>query len=246
MIGKAVSKLIALAVIITAVLFFRETILTDKNAGTIFGALMSAIPFAKLITDKVCTVMKYQYSVPIVSCDSVIFDLLKLAVMALIQGPVTAGLMRIFLPLPNSGQEEYMKSAGYSIKSVIFKLITTPLIAVLSAWLSNWIFQAVRDCVGNILPILLGTAAVTGIAVLSALWLVKAGLSFGQALLWRFGISMGGKMVFTFLSNTVCLVLYISLTGGMSTSFLVAVIALAGVIIVEDIAIGLMRRAIIG
>lgn len=246
MIGKAVSKLIALAVIITALLVFRETILMDKNAGTIFGALMSAIPFAKLITDKVCTIMKYQYSIPIVSCDSVIFDLLKLAVMALIQGPVTAGLMRIFMPLPNSDQEQYMKSTGDSIRSVIFKLITTPLIAVLAAWLSNWIMQAVRDSVGDILPILLGTAAVAGIGVLSALWLVKAGLSFGQAFAWRFGVSLGGKMVFTFLSNTICLVLYISLTGGMSTSALMAVIALAGVVIVEDIALGLMKQAIVG
>ena len=52
MIGKAVSKLIALTVVIAVIISFREAILTDRTVGAAFGGLMSAIPFAKVITDK--------------------------------------------------------------------------------------------------------------------------------------------------------------------------------------------------
>ena len=60
LIGKAVSKLLVVIIAVALVLEFRTAILTDKDLSAAFGGLMGALPFAGMITGKVCQILKYQ------------------------------------------------------------------------------------------------------------------------------------------------------------------------------------------
>lgn len=246
LVGKTLAKLIAIVVIAGFVLGFREAVLTDKTLSAAFGGLMGAIPFAKLITDQVCRILKYGNSIPVISGTSVLADLLKLAVMALIQGPVIGFLTSIFLKVPSSGQEDYMKSAGYSAKSMIFKIVTAPFLAVAAAWISDWLLTWIQGSFGVAASAFLGIGTVSAAVLLSTLWLIRAGLSFGQALLWRLTITLGGKMTFTFLINAICLLIYVALLGGVEEAVWIAIISLILVLMVEELAMDLMKRAIVG
>ncbi len=249
LIGKAVSKLLVVIIAVALVLEFRTAILTDKDLSAAFGGLMGALPFAGMITGKVCQILKYQYSVPLITTSSVTKDLLKLAVMALIQGPVVGLLSAIFLKVPDGDwedREKFMKGPSYTIKSTLLKIVTAPLLAVVSARLCQWIMTSLENALGYALSVAMGLVAVAGTTILSTIWLMAAGLSFGKALLWRLTVTLGGKMVFTFLINAMCLAIYVAILGGVSSHVLASVFSLVVILIIEELAMKLMRQAVVG
>ena len=97
---KFLTKMLAVIVIIVFIIGFREMILTDDNTATAFGALMGMLPFAEVVTDVICKILRYQYEIPVISTASVWTDLIRLALMACLQ-PIIVGLLTaMFLPLP--------------------------------------------------------------------------------------------------------------------------------------------------
>ena len=58
--GKIMSKLMTVIVIVIFIVTMRQKILTDPSTGSRFGALMENFPFAHLISDTVCDILKYK------------------------------------------------------------------------------------------------------------------------------------------------------------------------------------------
>ena len=101
---KLLYKILAIIIIVLFVVAFRELIITDKDFSTAFGALMGVLPFAKIISDVVCKILRYQYSIPLITTSSLLTDFIKLAFMAFIQ-PLIVGLFTaLFLRIPSSGR----------------------------------------------------------------------------------------------------------------------------------------------
>lgn len=247
-ISKVFSKLVAIIVILMFVLVFREMILTDKDVSTAFGGLMGALPFAKQITDVVCKVMKYQDSVPAITANSLIADFLKLAVMASIQPPVIALLSRMFLRVPDGSyyeREEYMKGFGYRMKEMVITILSSPLLALLAAHLTTLISDYLTANFGAWLSGLLGVLSVAVMTLISTIPLCIAGLTVGAALVWRVAVTLLGKMATTMGTNVICLWIYLSIAGGLSSQTLAGVFSLIIWLVIMDIGMQMIKQAIV-
>ena len=152
------AKFFAVIVIILFIVGFREMILTDRNVSNAFGELMGILPFAEPIVNAACTILGYQYEIPIISTSSVLTDLIRLAFMACLQPIVIGILTRIFLPIPSGldvyQQEEYMNRLGYRIKELILTVIFTPLLAAFASSLSSAMFTFFTNTFGSVLSVI--------------------------------------------------------------------------------------------
>lgn len=137
LIDKLLYKILAIIIIILFIVAFRELIVTDKDTSIAFGTLMGLLPFAKVISDVVCKILKYQYSIPLITTSSFLTDLIRLAFMAFIQ-PLVVGLFTaIFLRIPSSytdyhDREKYMETFGYRVKELMLTVLTAPILAIIA------------------------------------------------------------------------------------------------------------------
>lgn len=247
-VNNLVSKLFVLFVIVLFIVGFRNAILTDKDTGAAFGALMGTLPFAKTITDIVCKILGYQYEIPVITYSSVISDFLRLAVMALIQPLIVALLSVIFLRVPEGSiekREAYMEGMGYKMKQMLLTIITAPLIAILAAHITSAVSDYFVENFGVVVSTLLGIGAVVAVSALSTIVLVATGTALGTALLWRLVVTLLGKMATTMGISALCLCIYVSLLGGMGSQVFVEVFALIAFLIIMDCAMKGVERAIV-
>lgn len=250
LLDKLFAKIIALVVIVLFVVGFREMILTDKDTSTAFGALMGIMPFAKVIVDVVCKILKYQYSIPIISASSVLTDLLKLAVMACIQPLVVGLLTAIFLPVPSSlrdyaDREAYMSSFSYRAREMLVTIVSAPLLALAAAWFTTWLFNYLSTTFGDIISTLLGVLSVVLLSAVSIIPLLIAGVSIGTAILWRVLVTLGSKMATTFMTNALCLAVYVAIIGGVEHQIAVSILTLVVWLIIMDFGVKCIQRAVV-
>lgn len=243
------SKILAVIIIVLFVFAFRENILTNSEASTAFGALMGTLPFAKVITDMVCKILGFQYSLPIISTASVMTDLIRLAFMACLQ-PIIIGLLTaIFLPVPAkldyAGQEEYMKSFSYKGKELLLTIISAPLLAIAAASLSATAFRFFVDQFGTIASIILGILTVAGLTAVSLVPLLVTGTTVATAIAWRLLVTLGAKMVTTFVTNAFCLGVYVALLGGIDGQIATSIISLIVWLIIMDFGVKCLQRSVV-
>ena len=255
---KLVSKILAVIVVVLFVAAFREMILTDSSTSTVFGALMGTLPFAKVIVDAVCKILKYRYEIPVLSASGTVNDLLRLAVMAFLQPIVMGPLTRIFLPIPRQNQilatslrsyemaEAYMNSPRYRIKELLLKIISAPLLALAASWITAWIFEFIQNSFGGVATIFLGLVSVILLGALSLGPLVMSGVAVGTAIAWRILITFGSKMITTFGTNVLCLAIYVAILGGVSHQVAMTVAALIIWLIFMDFGVKSLQKAIVG
>lgn len=247
-ISKFITKLIALVVIVVFIASFREMILTDKQVAAAFGGLLGTLPFAKVIVDAICKIMKYQYEIKVISSSGMISDFLRLAVMACIQPFVNAVLYSIFLQVPSGNleiREKYMGSFGYRMKEMALKIFTAPLLAVFAAYLTALISNYFVQNYGMIISTILGILTVLGVTAISLIPLLLGGLTLGTALLWRFLVTLGSKMATTCMTNALCLWVYVCLLKGVSEQIMVSIITLMIWLIVADFIVRELRILIV-
>lgn len=168
---KFLTKMLAVIVIIVFIIGFREMILTDDDTATAFGALMGMLPFAEVVTDVICKILRYQYEIPVISTASVWTDLIRLALMACLQ-PIIVGLLTaMFLPLPagmdSYEREVYMDSFRYRAKELLLTIISAPLLALVASWFSAFLFDLFISTFGTPGSILLGALSVIGLSAVS-------------------------------------------------------------------------------
>lgn len=243
------AKFFAVIVIILFIVGFREMILTDRNVSNAFGELMGILPFAEPIVNAACTILGYQYEIPIISTSSVLTDLIRLTFMACLQPIVIGILTRIFLPIPSGldvyQQEEYMNRLGYRIKELILTVIFTPLLAAFASWLSSAMFTFFTNTFGSVLSVISGILVVLIVAALSLFPLLATGTALGVALLWRLLVTFGSKMVATFVTSALCLVVYVAILGGIQGQIATSIIALVIWLIIMDFGLNCLRRAVV-
>lgn len=246
--GKLISKLLAVVIIILFVIGFREMILTDSDAATAFGAIMGTLPFAKLIVDTLSRIMKFQNSIPIITSASLISDFLRLAVMACIQPLIVGIFSLLFLRVPAGSVDEretYMKGAGYKVKELLITVITAPFIALAASWLTAYISDYLTANFGIIVSGILGIAVVLVFSLISIIPLLIGGVALGTAVMWRLLVTLLSKMASTFVTNAICLWIYIVFTGGIEEQKLISVLSLIIWLIVMDFALQCLKKVIV-
>lgn len=249
LLNKMWSKLLALIVIVLFVVAFRDMILTDTEVSIAFGALMGTLPFAKQITDIICDIMKYQYTIPNITSTSIIADFLRLAVMASIQPIVIWILSLIFLKVPSGPyyeREEYMDGLNYRLKEMIITIITSPLIALVAAYLTSYISNYLTTNFGFWLSSIFGIVSVVVMSAISIIpLLIIGGITIGTAILWRVVVTLLGKMVITMGTNAICLWIYLSIVDGLYSQTFSAIIFLIAWLIIVDFGLQCLKRAIV-
>ncbi|WP_034447836.1 hypothetical protein [Butyrivibrio sp. AE2032] len=245
---KMWSKLLAVIVIVLFVIGFKELIVTDSKFSDAFGELMQTLPFSKLITSIICKVMKYQKAVPFKTSTDVIFDFVKLAVMATVQPAVVRLFSIIFLRVPGGDyheREDLMNGVGYRIKEMIITIFTAPFVAFIFSYIISQVSSNLADKLGQILSSVIGIVALIVICILSALILAIVGrISFGKALLWRISITLVGKMLQSTGTNAICLWIYLAIIEGISGQVISAIVAIVIWLIITETALRIIRHSI--
>lgn len=247
---KLVAKVLAVIVIVLFVIAFRTMILTDENVSAAFGGLIGLLPFAEVITENVCKILKCQYEIPVVGTASVLKDLIGLAFMSCLQ-PVIVGLLTaVFLPMPKgthyTEQEDYMDSLGYRVKALIIAVVSAPLIAFASSMISsgmmNFFSAKFNSTISNLLGILVTALLGAGsIAILAAL----AKISALRAIGWRVLVTFGGGMLKSFMTNALCIAVYVAFINGVEGQIVKSVLALVIMLMIMDFGMQCLRRAVV-
>jgi hypothetical protein len=247
---KLLYKILAIIIIVLFVVAFRELIITDKDFSTAFGALMGVLPFAKIISDVVCKILRYQYSIPLITTSSLLTDFIKLAFMAFIQ-PLIVGLFTaLFLRIPSSytdyrDREEYMRSFGYRAKELVLTVLTAPILAIVASWFSTWLFSYFTNTFGDVVSIILGVLSVVLLGAVSLIPLLIGGVAVGTAILWRILITLLSKMGTTFITNAMCLWVYIAILHGVEGEVVTSIIALIVWLVIMDFGMKCLQYAIV-
>lgn len=236
--GKAITIFLVVVFIAVAV----DTALDDVANGTAnyFDSLLEGLPFSKILQDllsKTLGTKPLSASVP-QSFTDVLKDLINLAFMAIIQAPVVAVLERLFLPIPAyfrgswEAQEDYMRSPGYRIKSLVITVLSTPLLAIFAAMIVNYAAGFAAAHLGKTGSVLAGIFGLFAAVGLSCVPLIAV-MGFFGALLWRVIDILIGNMLSTFLAEAGFIGMYLALRNGSIGSFLmiglVLLLVLAGV-----------------
>ena len=229
---------------------FRELIVTDKDTSIAFGTLMGLLPFAKVISDVVCKILKYQYSIPLITTSSFLTDLIRLAFMAFIQ-PLVVGLFTaIFLRIPSSytdyhDREKYMETFGYRVKELMLTVLTAPILAIIASWFSTWLFSYFANTFGDVVSVILGILSVIILGTVSIIPLLIGGVAVGTAILWRIIVTLLSKMGTTFITNAMCLWVYIAILHGVEGEIATSIIALILWLFIMDFGMNCLKYAIV-
>lgn len=257
MFKKAFRRILAIIIIVAFIAGFREAIVSDKNVGRAFGAMMGVLPFAKVFTDMICKVLGFYNDIPIVSASSVLEDAVKLAVSAGISGPITAGLTRLFLPLPEvrnqillgdrktwEYQEEYMNSAGYKIKAMLITIISAPIVAVISGWLLQFAFEKLQEALQGGALLAIEVVILLAASLLSVIFLTFK-FTFFTAILYRLVVTILLGSLKVCGVNACCLGVYIFLIKGLPFQMGGTVLAYVIWLILMEAAIKGMTQVIV-
>lgn len=250
LIDKLLYKILAIIIIILFIVAFRELIVTDKDTSIAFGTLMGLLPFAKVISDVVCKILKYQYSIPLITTSSFLTDLIRLAFMAFIQ-PLVVGLFTaIFLRIPSSytdyhDREKYMETFGYRVKELMLTVLTAPILAIIASWFSTWLFSYFANTFGDVVSVILGILSVIILGTVSIIPLLIGGVAVGTAILWRIIVTLLSKMGTTFITNAMCLWVYIAILHGVEGEIATSIIALILWLIIMDFGMNCLKYAIV-
>lgn len=250
LIDKLLYKILAIIIIILFIVAFRELIVTDKDTSIAFGTLMGLLPFAKVISDVVCKILKYQYSIPLITTSSFLTDLIRLAFMAFIQ-PLVVGLFTaIFLRIPSSytdyhDREKYMETFGYRVKELMLTVLTAPILAIIASWFSTWLFSYFANTFGDVVSVILGILSVIILGTVSIIPLLIGGVAVGTAILWRIIVTLLSKMGTTFITNAMCLWVYITILHGVEGEIATSIIALILWLFIMDFGMNCLKYAIV-
>ena len=209
---------------------------------------MGNLPFGENLADMACKLLRYERGlVPVVSGESVMQDILKLMVMACIQGPCVALLTMIFLPIPRDKfqRESYMERTGYRIKETLVSIISVPLLALASAKIVTWFFLWAETSFSTIGVIISGLVAFVVSLGVSVGWLVMFQVPLLTALTWRVVVTLGYKMVSSLIISALCMTLYVAILRGASQQIIVTVLSMVLTIFALELMLFPLQKAVV-
>ena len=156
----------------------------------------------------------------------------------------------MFLRMPSSlsidAAESFMSRPGYRIKEMIITIVTAPLLAVIAAWLTTWVFDFFASTFNDVVAAILKFLSVILVGGISLTPLLITGTAVGTAVAWRLLVTVGAKVVGTFVTNAICLWIYIALIGGVSSQVFGSILSLVIWLFVMDFGIKCLQRAVVG
>ena len=247
-----------LMLVIVVVLVFtglRDSLQADGSLGRSFALLMGELPFASRITGLLAVWMGFTDGIPPMNTRSLFEELVRLLLMAAIQGPITAFLTRLFLPIPQNlppaptrweAEERYMASPGYRIKSLLVAVVSAPVVALLCGQLIKLGVGKLQNSLGTVGTILMDILLTVVIFMLSVVWLLKRSFSLATAVRWRLGSTVLVGMVKTVGVNTLCLLLYLSLLKQWAPGVLASLVGLVVWLIILEAGGRLLLSTLVG
>ncbi len=246
--GRVMSKLIALLAVVLFIVALRESILTDESVGSAFSAILSTLPFGKLIAESICSVLKIDYKIPDLTANGVFTDIINLLIMACIRPIAGRIFTRIFLQMPSglSSQqmEDFMGRASYRIREVLVTVIFAPLIAFFVAYLSKRLMDYISVSFGMVVSILLKTLLGLVAGGISISVLAVAGMGLGAVLSYRIFVTLGMSVLNTFITNVFSIYIYISFTRGISADVATGIVLVAVWLIIAETATNWITKGI--
>jgi len=247
--GNLFSKLIFLFAVILFIIAFRDSILTDDTIADAFSELMQTLPFSDFIINGIRNAININYDFPTSVTTDFATDIMKLLVMACIQPLFISLLSMIFLGIPRNlgvdGAERYMERPSYKIKEMLITVITAPLLAVLAALITTTIFNFFSNSFNVIVASIMKVLSVIVAGGLSLIPLLIAGTAIGTAIAWRVLITIGAKVVGTFITNAICIWLYMAIVGGVQAHIISSIVSLIIWLLVMDFGIKCLQRAVV-
>ena len=170
--------------------------------------------------------------------------------MAFIQ-PLVVGLFTaIFLRIPSSytdyhDREKYMETFGYRVKELMLTVLTAPILAIIASWFSTWLFSYFANTFGDVVSVILGILSVIILGTVSIIPLLIGGVAVGTAILWRIIVTLLSKMGTTFITNAMCLWVYIAILHGVEGEIATSIIALILWLFIMDFGMNCLKYAIV-
>ena len=94
--------------------------------------------------------------------------------------------------------------------------------------------------------ILLGALSVIGLSAVSLVPLLVTGTAVGTAIAWRLLVTLGSKMVTTFVTDAFCLAVYVAILGGIHEHIATSIVALVIWLIIMDLGVNALQHAVVG
>lgn len=197
---KLLYKILILVIVFSLIISFREKLITNSALKKLFETILGELPFIDLISDAVISVLGFNYKPPEFTVDKYFSDMIKLAVMTLLQPLTTSLLISMFLPMPPRNQilqtsllpmsevyEDYTSTPGYMIKALIIQIISTVPLALLAGWLIGIIQVALSSALGGLGSGIVQTLILLVILILSVIRLSGIIGGVAAAFIWRGG-----------------------------------------------------------
>lgn len=225
--GKTVGKAFTIIVVAIVIIAAGESILTNDTTKDVFGELMGNLPFAKPIADVISNLMEINKNknIPLDDPSDIFRDMLMLLVMSCIRRPVMSILSRIFLRVPDSSDyvviEEYMESFTYKMKETVLNVLLAPGLAFMASVLLTNVMEYVESTFGKFG--ILALFIVLFVLSLFSLIIGKRGLSVGNAILWRFFITLVGELLSTLCIIAASIWIYLAIYCGTLEQVIVVI-----------------------
>lgn len=138
MTGKLVSGFIILVVVVTAIVSFREGLLSSGAEYDAFVAVFDCFPFANEMAAMAANIGQFGVTLQGLTPTNVLDDIAKIFGMAVIC-PLAIGITTAMcLKVPDYkdwyDKEQYMNSMGYRLKECALSVIMMPMCAYLTTW----------------------------------------------------------------------------------------------------------------
>lgn len=261
-IGRMVSKIVIAFVLIALFLNFISMMQSEEEnmVKDTVNSVLSEVPFAESTVEVICEFMKYSLdNIEIKSTRTLLEDLLRLLVMAVIQAPVIGFLTAWLLPMPKArnqilalhlkryeDEEAYISQPGYKLKRLLLIVIVTPILSLLASWIIGVTAEWIETNFGGLYAVLIGGISVTTIFALSLPVLLAGHLTLQKAILWRLLVTLCPNMVRVYLIDTICLCIYVTVVKDALGWLLPEIIGLFFAILIIEGAIKLMQSAVAG
>lgn len=217
---KATSKLMkCMLLVFVAVLFIiglRDVFLSDSEFRNSVEKVIGSLPFADQLKSLVCKILGEKANENALSQASVIEDLVKISILAVLQPAVCKALNLIIRPMPSymslEDQERRMDLMGYKFKGVIISMISVLGISVIASNLIGKMMEQLNDRVGSVGTLVIGIAIVVAFGIISVIALVLANVTVLTASVWRIMITYVSGICQNLVVSALWILLYVAFT----------------------------------
>lgn len=214
--NKLFTKILIGIVVLLLIVGFGSAI-TEDGKEDAFDAAVEELPFAGPISKVIVGFMKLDKGEALVSADSILTDVLKILVIALVRGPIVRFLFLTFAKVPGNTvdeREQYMETLTYRIKELCIMVLTAIPIAFLAGIGVSAAKGAMEAKLGAVLTTIILVAALLVMLFISVRKCMGSDLSFGVAFGWRtFDILYDGILK-TMVTNTIAIWMYLFIKQG--------------------------------